>query len=714
MTSTPQTTNPESTDAPARSVLRALRDVLTHQRALVSALCAVIAFGWMIAAAFDFRVENQQRLVDDGFAKTLAGAAFLLFALYAAPSLPALVRITDAPLSAARRRGWLFAGGALVLSLLLSEINGTFTELPVFQETVTQHVQFVMLLGVCGGLIYGLGGAPRIVWGALRRIDWRQWAREWLPVIAIVVFALIIRAWDVGDYMRYLIDELHWTDGVQHLEGSAFRQLMVPMSGQSPYTWVYSYWQAGAAQVFDHNLFALRFPSAVVGALNVLAVYGLARAIGDRRFALLAMIVVAVLPSHVQFSRIALNQIADALFGTMALMFVARGMRNNHRADWAAAGVSVGMTQYFYEGGRLLFPPLVALWIVVMIVITRGHLRRQWGGIVIAVVAALVIAIPVYAGIVGNDKPLFGRFSEMSDSNGIRGMLADGLQTEDVTRYVDHALTTVWAYIAHRDLAVYYGGEQPLVVAWLVPLFLVGVFYALWRIPAMLIVVPLWIAATSGGVSLMRDTLYSARYAVVLPALGMAVAAGLRYWLPLIVPDAPKTLRSARWVRRVTYITAALIAVSCVVYYFAVHIPILNVQTRDQKGYHDGLDAVHRIVTLPGNTQPYLIGMPEHDQNVPRNFLGYLSLQDGGNPGRYYPILSVTTDTVTPRFLDELPRDVNYAFFVEASASETIRLIYAAFPNAHPPEYTPFEGVPVTKAYVQIFAPTDAQITGTS
>ncbi len=115
-------------------------------------------------------------------------------------------------------------------------------------------------------------------------------------------------------------------------------------------------------------------------------------------------------------------------------------------------------------------------------------------------------------------------------------------------------------------------------------------------------------------------------------------------------------------------------------------------QVRDSKGYRDGIDAANRAVSLPGNTQVYLVGMPLHDQNVPRDWLGFLS--EDGDPLRYFPLKSVSPDTISPKFLIHLPRGQNYAFFVDPNDTDAIAQIERYFPNVTPPQYTPWDIAP--------------------
>ena len=529
----------------------------------------------------------------------------------------------------------------------------------------------------------------------------------------ILLLAAVLRMWDLGGTVRYLLDELHFSDGTMVVEGKPTLRLLTPMSGQSPFTWLYPYWQSFTVALFGHNFVGFRFVSAIIGTINVLVVYALARALFDRKTALLAALIFATFPPHVHFSRVAIIQIADPLFGSLALLFLVLALKHNRRLAWAFAGVMLGMTQYFYEGGRLLFVPLVIGYVV--LIALRGQMRDKWRGFVILLVAAVLIGGPVYYTIVGNGKPLFGRLDESGEVSDIQQRFADSITFENVTAQVQHMLTPFMIYVTHPDLGAYYGGQQALVLEYLVPFFLFGCFFLAWRYPSLAVIVPLWIVATALGNGLLRDTLVTSRYHAVLPALALAITAGIRYLLPFFwfepVADANGVIhREPRLRRVIPVIAVAVIAVAQVAYYFGPHLDYFNVQVRHAKGYRDGIDAAERTLDLPGNTQVYLVGKPEHDQNVPRDWLGFLSRD--GDPTRYFPLRSVATDVISPKYLLDLPHGVNYAFFVAATDENTMQLILNTFPNVSPAQFSTDPYMPADREYILFFVPS-ASVTGT-
>ncbi|HVU10904.1 MAG TPA: glycosyltransferase family 39 protein [Phototrophicaceae bacterium] len=660
--------------------------VSTH-RNLLAALLALLGLGLMIAAAFDLRTLNRQDYLGIGSAKMLLGGLAIGAAIHLSNRLPALAQPVFTALDSARRFWWVCAGLGTLLLLVVAEMNGQILRLPLFAQ-VSSGMQYALMMAGVLLVGYGFGGAPSLI-PRFRRLHIR-WTTI-LPFAALIGLALFLRLWNQDGTIRYLLDELHWSDGIRALESRPFLHILSPMSGESPYSWIFPFWQTYAVAVFGHNFFGFRFVSAIVGTLTVIAAFFLADAIFDRKTAFLAALALATFPPHVHFSRVAMNLIADPCFGTLALMFIARALRNNHRLEWALAGVSLGMTQYFYEGGRLLFPPLVIGFVILLTL--RGQMRGKGQGLLITLVTAVIVGAPFYYTLIGTHSAVFGRYNDSGlGSSFWQQFAAGGVTTQKLLEFLGHLLSGFAIYGASPDQSVYYGGQQALILDYLLPLFLFGCFYLAWRYPAPAFLIPLWVVATALGNGLLRDTLVSARYYVVLPALAIGIAAGVRYLLPFFEPKLDPKRRSALAWQAVPVLTVGAIAAAQVGYYFGPHLQYFNVQVRDAKPYRDGIDAANRAVSLPGNTQVYLVSMPIHDQNVPRDWFGFLS--EDGDPLRFFPLKTVSPDTISPKFLIHLPRGQNYAFFVDPNDTDAIAQIERYFPNVTPPQYTPWDIAP--------------------
>jgi len=326
-------------------------------------------------------------------------------------------------------------------------------------------------------------GIILIGWGLAGEVQWKCFTTErqnGLLLCAITLIGLVVRTWGLDLTARFMQDETIFTDALMQFWHGGNPGLLNG-GGLAPMTMVYSYWNAGTVELFGRNLIGLRMASALLGVLAIPTAYGLARVMFDRKLGLIAALFVATFPPHIHFSRISWGHMGDSLFGLMTLMFAGRGIKWNRRADWAFAGVSLGLTQYFYEVGRLLYPPLMVVWFILLMFAWKMKQYRQ--GIMISVIGAVIIAAPVYyAAAVRGES-----FTPRSDVSVIRGdywnKLFQGGLDDDERRQILIRLTTPFlVYTHHPDsLAEYYGGFAGFVAPQLVPIFLLGVFWVTWR-----------------------------------------------------------------------------------------------------------------------------------------------------------------------------------------------------------------------------------------
>lgn len=118
--------------------------------------------------------------------------------------------------------------------------------------------------------------------------------------------------------------------------------------------------------IFGVNQFGLRFPSAVVGSLTVLAVFLLARELFSLRTALFSAWFLAVAFWHVAFSRIALRGILVPLLLTVSVLLLVQAIRIASEGGGtlpsilaALGGLVYGLGFYSYIAYR--FTPFVIL-----------------------------------------------------------------------------------------------------------------------------------------------------------------------------------------------------------------------------------------------------------------------------------------------------------------------------------------------------------------
>lgn len=652
----------------------------------LSAFFAWCAAGLMLLAGIGFRPSPIDEALTVPLLFALAGALSLGIAAWLAPPPPVFARPRDLPLTPAYSQGLPTVVGVGLLALL-AHISSAKVRADGFAQPITNDVQFVLLVMGLGLVVWGLGGAPALDLRALRgRFDRRQG----LPLLAIFALALGLRLWNLGDAIRGSVDEAVVLEGVGHAWRYQDAGLVTQVSDRLSATQLFPYWQTLAINLLGRSLESLRLVNAIIGALTIFAVYLLARELFDPRAGLIAALLLATFPPHLQFSRLAMAHIADPLFGTLAFAFLIRGLKQNRRLDWALCGVSLGLTQYFFEGGRLLFPPLLALTVLVLAILFRPMMRRYWHGLVVAGLVAFFTLAPVYYSLFTLGQPSTSRMNDSGALTLVTAVLR-GQATPDQTRDFLNRLTFPFQLYVHQpEIVRYYGGNQPLILDWMVPLFLLGLAWLLWRARAPSILLLFWLFFAGLGNVLMRDIAIFPRFLVVFPALVLTLTVGLRYGLPLLFPGLRGRAVPA-------YALALLVALGQANYYFALHLPVYMAQLRSATPY-DGIDAVLRARAIPPTTQVLLVGHPAYDAGVARIFDGFLSQRIDS-----MHLLSLDTADLTLEYLSLLPRDRSYAFFIAPGSDSAASLLPHLF-EVEGPYFSPYADVPTEKMYALYLA----------
>ncbi len=697
--------------AAIRAGLADLRARVIAHRAAVGSSCAWLALLAFVTAAIGYRPVS--RLIDNVTVTwaaiwTVVGVALMGAAIALHPRAHARPQ-TTAPAMTGRARPALIVVG-LVLLALGTEVSAGLTGM-AWVEQVGPTAQFALLGGGVISFALGLIG----VRGArLPRIRWP----DVLIVGAIGIGALILRGGGLDYYIRQPVDEVHFSTGVETFFFDNRRvDLLTSQSAYLPASMLYSYWNAGMVALFGWNWTGLRMTSALLGAVTVLAVYGAVYAMFDRRTAIAAALIAATFPPHLHFSRLAMGQLGDALFGMMLILFIARGLRWNRRSDWVWAGVSLGLTQYFYEGGRYAFPPLTLgffIWLGIGALLpvalraNRPHdgfrpYLRGWG---LLLIAALVTAAPLYLAMAATGAPFGSRMNSSSISlqyllDGFTGQLDAHQMMWFRLRLTDPFLI----YTFNPDVSgMWYSRFSAMVLQPIIPLFLLGVGQTVWRgRSAAFLLVPLLLIVAAGNI-LMTDTLWYTRYIMTMPAAAALIGIGIGATWPLLWPEtgAPRW----RWLRRAASagpIALALgVAVAQAHYYFTdfmreYHTPIRGVQQ-----HREASDAVQRLLALPERGWQELILLDDDDRDVflPRQIHSFLSER---LPARY-PIQAYNTRQIPITFFRALPRDRSYVFAVEPWDAVTMARLRAAFTTTAP-TYSPGRFIHPSREYVLFYAP---------
>ncbi len=656
----------------------------------------LLAAGCMVASAYGFRPQLESLVhyrptpgPEDYYAGyapwAFAAGALLLIAALALSRAPEMSARWAAPRLTALHPRWawaLTAPGLLALAAV-TEANAALAGIESLR-TLSHHAQFVLLAGGIALVALGLGGVKR---PALRGSH----AREAALLLALTGAALGLRLVSLGDAVRVMVDEGHFALGATYFRVFPDVKLLTPMPTSASFPFVFSYGQAELVALAGRNLAGLRALSAILGALTVPALYLLGRALYGQRTALIAALVLLTFPPHLHYSRLALNNIADPLFGTLALALLAWGWRSGRRTGYALGGVALGLTQYFYEGGRIVYPLLAATWLAAGFVWWRP--RPSARGVLVAAVAFVVIAAPVYVTLAGQHFPLFDRLekTELDDLYWEREREPDTLGTRlahfrhSLLHYVNSPENTLFHYY------LYYGGKYALVLPCAVPALLLGVVFAAWRWRTPGVLPLTWLLGTSAGNALLVESAVTARYVVAFPALALLIALGIGEALALLWPrrwpDAAQTALAP--------ILALALAVPGALYYYGPFLDTFNVEVRQHVAY-DVEDALLRAADFPPGTRVYvLVDGPALPQTDAQHLLNFLAddLQ----------VFVSAPDELTAA-LDALPRDADAAIFFPPGDNTTLARLTETF-GPHPVTGSPCEDVPIGKALWLFYVP---------
>ncbi|MBZ0298365.1 MAG: glycosyltransferase family 39 protein, partial [Anaerolineae bacterium] len=485
---------------------------------------AGLSVACLIASAIGFMPQNQYLLLPTIL--LLAGGVSLGAALGLRRDwgFPRLERITR--VEADRRVRWIsILIGAALLALLGLRGGKFILPMQVYQLT-NIHVQMVMLFGGLALVVGGVGGVRRQDAAAFAACA-RAHRREIGLMLALIVIAFAVRMINLQDAVRAFMDEGPFVEAVVKMREDPLVPLTAPLHPVASSTRLFPYVQMVLSDLFGSNLAMFRMGAVLFGALTIAATYALARVLFDQRTALLAGVLLAVFPPHIHMSRIGIYNIADPLFGVLALAFFTRAVQTQRRLFYALAGAMLGLLPYVYEGGELLFPPLVLLW-AGWLALSKGP-RPTRRGIGWMLLVALLLALPVYYTNLSYHLPLFTRLDDASTGGDyLLALLVapNGLHRVH-TFLAQRLLPPLLHYVHAPDASLFYGGETALILPWLVPLFLLGLFHALRRSGSGLLV--LWVLLTTLGNSVILFNNWTARFVVVMPAIAILCAAGLRY-----------------------------------------------------------------------------------------------------------------------------------------------------------------------------------------
>jgi 4-amino-4-deoxy-L-arabinose transferase-like glycosyltransferase len=458
--------------------------------------------------------------------------------------IPAFSNDLSSPTAENRSRFFCLVGVAIAVLLVLAA-DVRYVAAP--NETFG-IAGILWLVGMCLLLLSAFLGPHLlgVISNAPRPRRWPTW--EIALVAGLFLLALLSRVWNLTKFPDNIYpDEI--------MTGTIATQAYISPTGPSPslFSTLWSgidlpaLWFRIAAlflKLGGNSLAMLRLPAALFGAAAILPVYGLIRGTWGRYAATAGTAIMAFSVSNVHYSRLALNNITTQFFWATCFFFLLRGLRSRRRSDWALAGLSAGLSEYFYYGTRLL--PFILLVFVVFVLAIHWQQARKYVSRLLVMVGSYFVGFgPLLVHFFRNPNLYLGRGASLLIWSHVPSSFAD----------LRMAWKTVRPVFSENLLGISTHGSQdiifyaPLLLPVEAALLVLGVALLLWhwRHPAAFLML-----ASSLGVLLVGGTLVAYpnsapplinHWTPAFPAFYVALAVPVGAWTAASEPQLPSRLR---------------------------------------------------------------------------------------------------------------------------------------------------------------------------
>jgi hypothetical protein len=200
---------------------------------------------------------------------------------------------------------------------------------------------------------------------------------EWLALFTLTSAAFLLRAVFLGNLPHNLSgDEAEMGMTARMVLSGAVHDPFAAGWLSHPNLWFF--FQALSLRLFGDNVGGLRMASVLFGTATIPALFLFARRLYGKTPALIATALLATSHFHIHYSRNALNNIADPLFGIIGFTALYRGIQKRSLFSFTLTGVALGLAQHFYMGARLL--PLLLLVVLLHQFLLRpiSLIRLRW------------------------------------------------------------------------------------------------------------------------------------------------------------------------------------------------------------------------------------------------------------------------------------------------------------------------------------------------
>ena len=206
----------------------------------------------------------------------------------------------------------------------------------------------------------------------------RKFLKEWGPILALMLIAGTLRFYELGA----------WPPGLYHDEAYNGLDALRVLAGDRPLYFaanhgrepLFIYLVSLSVDWLGRSVYAVRFPSAIIGTLLIPAAYWMARELFGRRVGLLTAALAAITLWPLHLSLISFRAGSLPLFIALSIGAGVHAYRSGRAWHWIVAGILYGLSFYTYLASR--FTPIALLLLLVLVLIMRRD-KRLWRNLII-------------------------------------------------------------------------------------------------------------------------------------------------------------------------------------------------------------------------------------------------------------------------------------------------------------------------------------------
>ncbi|MFN8494177.1 MAG: PA14 domain-containing protein [Caldilineaceae bacterium] len=283
-----------------------------------------------------------------------------------------------------------------------------------------------------------------------------------------------------------------------------------------------------AFRTFGVSIYAVRVVSVAMGLLMVLAGYLVGRELFGRPVGVMLAFLLAVARWPVNVSRFGMYNVSTPLCALLTLGFLLRGLRRGRYFDFALAGFCFGIGFCIYAAFQL-FVGVIFLFLLALLIFERKLVLRNWSGLLVMIVVALLVAAPLLLFAREKTDVYFARTKETS-------LFTEKQPGERLPALLENIRKHLLMYNYRGDPNGRHNlPDAPMLDPYTGALFVLGVGIALWRWrrPRYLLL-PIWLGVMllGGILSLDFEAPQSLRTIGAMPAVYLLSILPLReLWL---------------------------------------------------------------------------------------------------------------------------------------------------------------------------------------